>query len=150
MTPKTDKRQLIEFLVDVQKTVLDLKKNIKDIKYKEEKNRREYFLFLIDVLENFDNLRSVISVNEGMLDKRSLQVLKSYDMIYRKISNHLDSQDVQKIDLDDNNAKIEYCEVVDSVEVDDPLLKGKVKDIVNHGYTHSGKVLKCTRVITYR
>lgn len=145
-----NKKRLIQFLVDVQKKILEQEKGLKDLRYKEKKNQKGNFLFLIEVLENFSTLQSAISAKENIFDKTNLKILRSYDMIHRKISNYLEGQGVQKINFHDNMPRIEYCKVIESEEVDNPSLKGKIKDIVSHGYTCSDKVLKYAQVITYR
>ncbi len=150
MDIKNEKEELVDFLVNVQKTVLFQKKEIKDTKFKIEKQQKEYFLFLIDVLDKFNGLYDTIASQTDRFDSTSLKVFRSFDIIRKKISHHLASESVHPIDLSDGLVKINLCEVVSSEEIDDDRMKGKIKNVLSTGYTHNDKVLKSTRVTTYR
>lgn len=144
------RRELVDFLVQIQKTALSQKKCIKDTNFTIKKNQKEHLLFLVEILENFDSLYARISNQKDRFDRTSLKVFNSFNIIRKKISNHLESHCVHKIDLDKNELEMGLCEVVETEEVDDHKLKGKVKSVLSQGYMHSGEVLKTARVITYR
>ena len=147
---KTKQKELVDFIVQAQRTIVHQRKCLKDVNFDMEKKTKEYLLFLIEIVENFDSLYEKISCQEDRFDRASLRVFNSFKIIRNKVSHYLESNSVQKIDLRDREVKINLCEVVDTEKTNDDEMKGKIKSILSDGHLYGGEVLKAARVITYR
>ena len=139
---------LIDFLVRIQKEILSLKKCIKDNLHEKQKMQKEHLLFLVDILENLDRLNKTIAHEKHHFDEKSLLLFKSFDVIRKKIKKYLDGQKVCKIELG-LHPEMDFCEIVETEEVDDIKLNGTIKSVLSDGHMHAGKLLKPARVTTY-
>ena len=96
---------------------------------------------LLPVLDDFE--RALINIKKGG-DETTL--LQGTELIYQKLLSTLESQGLSKIKTEKEDFNTDFHEAVAMVPVDDEIMKGKVVDGVQTGYTLNNKVIRHSKV----
>ncbi len=84
---------------------------------------------------------------QQVFDKKAIRIINSYSKIKNKLLNLLASYGVEAIKLQDQQAEIGLCEVVDIV-ADTEQPSGKILETMKTGYRLNNKILRPAQVIT--
>ena len=139
------KKKFIEFQLKIDELTRALREQEQSLKTRE----KERDLQIFEVLDAFENLNENIKEKEESFDKTNRMLVKNISSIQRKLIRFLEANNKFRIEFPNNKAKMEYCEVVETREMDD-MENETILSVVKTGYIDKKQntVLRKASVIT--
>ncbi|MDR2449669.1 MAG: nucleotide exchange factor GrpE [Prevotellaceae bacterium] len=97
---------------------------------------------LLPVLDDFE--RAVKAMNET---DDIMAVREGVDLIYTKLSKYLESKGLKRIDAVGKDLNTDEHDAVTKFPAASEDQKGKVIDVVQHGYSLNGKIIRYAKVV---
>jgi len=100
---------------------------------------------ILDILPVVDDLeRAIQSFEEHNLSK---EAKKGVELIYNKLMNTLKQKGLEPIDAQGKDFDTDFHEAITNIPAPSKDLKGKVVDVIQHGYLLNGKIIRFAKVI---
>lgn len=94
---------------------------------------------LLPVVDDFE--RALGNITEDNNTRQGIQ------LIYNKLLKTLNLKGLEEIEANGNDFDTDFHEAITKIPVEDESQKGKVVDVVQKGYTLSGKVIRYAKVV---
>lgn len=107
---------------------------------------KEIALSIIDVLDSFENIESILAEKE--LDKIEdvSRTMKRYQSVKKKLLLILQKHGITKIEFPDNRLVLGICEVIET-EVDNSKKDDEIVSIVRNGYIRGNELIRAAQLI---
>ncbi len=100
---------------------------------------------ILDILPVVDDLeRAIQSFEEHNLSK---EAKKGVELIYTKLMNTLKQKGLEPIDAKGKDFDTDFHEAITNIPAPSKDLKGKVVDVIQHGYLLNGKIIRFAKVV---
>ena len=100
---------------------------------------------ILDILPVVDDLeRAIQSFEEHNLSK---EAKKGVELIYNKLMNTLKQKGLEPIDAQGKDFDTDFHEAITNIPAPSKDLKGKVVDVIQHGYLLNGKIIRFAKVV---
>lgn len=145
----TEKELLKQKIIKFQQTIAELKLTLAQKEELFDKNTKDSFLGLLDIMDAFETLENNLETKKDNLDKTAKMLGKNIISIHRKLARHFQSAFIVPLTFPKNKATRELCKIIETRE--DPELENEIiLEIVKKGYinTRNGIVLRKAEVIT--
>lgn len=109
-----EKERLRDKIVEFQSTIAELKKQVRDREQSAEEKEKRLFLELLEVMDTFDLLEKTIAEKRGELNKPGRMLSKNFKSVAKKLTRMLKTNDIVRIDFEDDRATMEHCKVVET------------------------------------
>jgi molecular chaperone GrpE len=96
---------------------------------------------MLPVLDSCEQALKMLEKSDNATDKEGI------NLIYTSIMSYLKSKGLEPIKAKDEKFDTDFHEAVAQVPVEDEAKKGMVYDVVQTGYTLSGKVIRYAKVV---
>jgi len=145
----TEKELLRQKIIEFQQTIAELKLTLAKKEELFDKNTKDSFLSLLDMMDAFETLKNNLETKKDSLDKTAKMLGRNIISIHRKLVRHFQSASIVPLTFPKNKATMELCKIIETRE--DPELENEaILEIVKKGYinTNDGIVLRKAEVIT--
>ncbi len=146
---KKEKEFLKEKLIEFQLKIAELSHSLQTQEHEFQDKEKNLYLQLFEVLDAFENFNENTSEKEEKFDKTTRSLVKTVRSIQKKLIRILKENHIIPIEFSDNKAKIEYCKVADTRNVEG-MENETIISVVKKGYidTEKNTVLRKAEVIT--
>jgi len=146
---KKEKEFLKEKLIEFQLKIAELSHSLQTQEQEFQDKEKSLYLQLFEVLDAFENFNENTSEKEEKFDKTTRGLVKTVRSIQKKLIRILKENHIVPIEFPDNKAKIEYCKVADTRNVEG-MENEEILSVVKKGYidTEKNAVLRKAEVIT--
>lgn len=141
------KAQLRAKLIDFQRRLLDLTREVDASKKRCLEAEEALFLELLGVLDAFENVFANLENKEISNEKSVQRALKSFYAIQRKLLRILGDRGVTQIKLADNKAQMGLCHIMET-RVEPGQEEGTVLTVIKQGYFFGEKIIRPVEVVT--
>lgn len=134
-------------LIDFQKKIVTLSREIESREELSRQHQDHLFLELASVLDSFENIFNALQDKEESFDKPVKRAMKSFRGVYRKLLRIMDESGVERLEFPDGKAEIGRCKVINT-EPMRGMEEGTIISVVRNGYRRGERTLRPAEVIT--
>ncbi len=140
---------LRERIVEHQRQIAELSRTLTEQQSASVARERGLLLGLFEILDTCENLQERVEAKKSTLDKTARRLTKGFSTLFRKLSRLLEDNGIVQIDLAEQRAKMETCEVIGTRPAADAE-DGTILTVVRNGYLdqRSKEVVRKAQVIT--
>jgi len=135
-------------IVDNLKSILELQNKISSLQSEREDLLTAFFLNLIEIVDSFENKISALS-EKHVASPEAMKIIKSFEIIKRKIQNILKEYGVTQIEFPNNKLIIGFSKAV-ATEPDSNKENDSIISVVRNGYIRASKVIREAELIVVK
>lgn len=132
-------------IVADRQQIVDLRKDIKDLKNEKQDLMKDFFLSVIKIIDSFESKEENLT-ERYITNTDAEKVIQSYSSIKKQLLNLLSKYGVTKLEFPENRLIVGFSKVVDT-EPDQTKKNGTIIEVIKNGYIRGSELIREAEII---